>query len=264
MPAASPDSAPAMVVGHLEKWQPGCFNEHVHHKHQLMFATEGVLHVTSGTREWVLPPSRAIWISGGIRHSVSLKKPAMANVLYIQPTLVPRMSQGDCFVLDVPPLIKHLIIACTDFVWDYPVESPQARLAQVLLDQLSVVDQSPMLLPLPADRRALAVAEALRETPGTRESLAVLARLHGTSARTVERLFARETGMSFGQWRQRLRMIGAVELLAYGGSVANVAAEIGYGAPSAFIAAFRDTFGVTPSHYFLKAKRAITPFASSG
>jgi AraC-like DNA-binding protein len=90
----------------------------------------------------------------------------------------------------------------------------------------------------------------LRADPADRRPLAALAAAAGASHRTIERLFAAETGMSFGRWRVRQRMIAALEQLAHGDSVSNVADAVGYQTPSSFIAAFRDSFGTTPTAYF--------------
>lgn len=250
-PIQNPDDAAAMLVGRIEEWLPGRTEPHTHRKHQLMFATRGVLHVSTPSSEWILPPSRAIWIHANTVHHVELKKPACASVLYIQPSALSASNLDQCIVLDVPPLVKELITTCTRFRWNYPLDSPQARIAQVLLDQLSLVDQAPVSLPLPVDTRALAVAHAVRTNPAGREPLADLAESCGTSARTVERLFTMEIGLSFGVWRQRLRLIVALEMLAYGAPVATAAMEVGYSTPSAFVVAFRNMFGVTPARYFI-------------
>jgi AraC-like DNA-binding protein len=98
--------------------------------------------------------------------------------------------------------------------------------------------------------RAERVAAMLRADPADRRPLAALAAVAGASHRTIERLFASETGMSFGRWRVRHRMIAALEQLANGDSVSNVADAVGYETPSSFIAAFRDSFGTTPTAYF--------------
>ena len=65
----------------------------------------------------------------------------------------------------------------------------------------------------------------------------------------MERLFLVETKMTVGEWRRRLRLLHGVRLLAGGESVTNVAFDAGYASTSAFIAAFKRTFGMTPSRY---------------
>jgi AraC-like DNA-binding protein len=77
-----------------------------------------------------------------------------------------------------------------------------------------------------------------------------IARRFGFSVRTLERRFAAETGMTFGQWRRHARFLLALRLLAEGRAVKTVARDAGYRSPSAFVAAFSDTFGTTPGRYF--------------
>lgn len=56
--------------------------------------------------------------------------------------------------------------------------------------------------------------------------------------------------MSFGRWRQQLHIGLALQRLASGQSVMNVAFDLGYESTSAFIAMFRRMLGTTPARYF--------------
>ncbi|MGH9887478.1 MAG: helix-turn-helix domain-containing protein, partial [bacterium] len=76
----------------------------------------------------------------------------------------------------------------------------------------------------------------------------------GASKRTLERLFRDETGMSFGAWRQQLRLLQALPLLAAGEPVTNVALSVRYESTSAFIARFRRVLGTTPGRYYADAR----------
>jgi AraC-like DNA-binding protein len=155
-----------------------------------------------------------------------------------------------CKVVGVSPLIRELLSVCSQQPWDYLPASRSSHLAQVLLEQLEVHEQAPLELPELSDPRAKRVAAMLRADPADRRPLAELASAAGASHRTIERLFATETRMSFGRWRLRHRMITALEKLANGDSVSNVAFAVGYESPSSFIAAFKDSFGTTPTSYF--------------
>jgi AraC-like DNA-binding protein len=94
------------------------------------------------------------------------------------------------------------------------------------------------------------VTEALRAEPGDRRALAAWARAAGASPRTLARLFVRDTGLTFGAWRQRARLLRALVDLAGGAPVTTTAFDLGYDSPSAFIAAFKRELGVTPGRYF--------------
>jgi len=75
----------------------------------------------------------------------------------------------------------------------------------------------------------------------------------GISERTLSRRFVLETGFTYTAWRQRARLMRALELLAEGEAVTTVALDLGYDSVSAFIALFKRTLGVTPSAYFKRA-----------
>ncbi|MCK9878696.1 AraC family transcriptional regulator [Frankia sp. Ag45/Mut15] len=106
-----------------------------------------------------------------------------------------------------------------------------------------------LCLPQPGDDRLAALTAALAEHPADPRTLAEFGAAVGASERTLSRLFRRQTGMTFPQWRAQLRLHHGLTLLARGMPVTAVASACGYSNPSAFTAAFRDTFGVTPARY---------------
>jgi|SRR5580658_2928017 AraC-like DNA-binding protein len=246
-----PDSAQAPVVGVSSHWQAQSEKaRHTHSRHQLMYSQRGVIHVSTPTGSWILPPTRSIWISGGTPHALLVKRSVELIILWVDPDAPGAPRWAGCNVVSVSPLIRELLGVCSEQPWDYPPASRSSRLAQVLLEQLEVHEQAPLELPELSDPRAERVAAMLRADPADRRPLAELASAAGASHRTIERLFATEARMSFGRWRVRNRMITALELLAHGESVSNVADAVGYETPSSFIATFRDSFGTTPTAYF--------------
>jgi AraC-like DNA-binding protein len=100
------------------------------------------------------------------------------------------------------------------------------------------------------DRRAVRVAEALQRDPSEQRSLEAVCKRAGASKRTIERLFQVETHLSLGKWRQQLRLMRSLQLLAAGEKITHAALETGYSTSSAFIAMFRKTLGTTPGRYF--------------
>lgn len=66
----------------------------------------------------------------------------------------------------------------------------------------------------------------------------------------MERLFRDEVGTTLGKWRQQMRLMQAMRLLAEGAKVTHAALEAGYSTPSAFIAMFGKMLGTTPRSYF--------------
>ena len=73
------------------------------------------------------------------------------------------------------------------------------------------------------------------------------------SGKTLERDFSKNFGMSFGQWRQQVRLLASLERLAAGEPITAVALDLGRTrAPSSFHAdVFGKALGSTPGKYFV-------------
>lgn len=222
---------------------------HTHNWPQLVYAVHGVISVVIGSGGWVVPPMRALWIAAGVEHSLSMRGRVELRTLYFRPDVAPKMSDA-CCVIEVPPLLRELIVHVVESGGLDGSSTSGRALFRVLVDQLCVVPERPLSLPMPVDSRARRVAEAVLSSPGSLVSLEALVRRSGASARTTERTFLSQTGMTFGRWRQHARLHEAIRLLGEGQSVTTVAMQVGYRSPSAFVASFRKCFGRTPAQYY--------------
>ena len=248
-----PDACPALPLpvtalafdsphGHL-------IPEHYHPEDQLVYACRGVMTVRTAEGVWVVPAQRAVWIPARIPHSIVMSGAVSMRTLYFRARLVRRLPRS-CCVVNVSPVLQQLILhACT-----YPRLDRRSRvhanLIAVIIDQLSAAQAIPTQLPSPSDPRAVRVAEALQRDPAEQCSLEEVCRRAGASKRTIERLFQAQTRLSLGKWRQQLRLVRSLQLLAAGEKITHAALEAGYSTPSAFIAMFRKTLGTTPRRYF--------------
>jgi AraC-like DNA-binding protein/quercetin dioxygenase-like cupin family protein len=225
---------------------------HFHDFDQLVYAARGVMTVRTSEGCWVVPTDRAVWIPAAIPHSIAMSGTVAMRTLYLKPRLARGLPRG-CSVVNVPPLLKELILhACSLAALRKTVER-QRHLIDVILDQLEAVQTVPLQLPNPSDPRALRAAGILLADPSDRRPLTEVCKAAGASKRTVERLFQEEIGMTLGKWRQQLRLMQAMRLLAEGAKVTHAAMEAGYSTPSAFISMFRRALGTTPASYFGKA-----------
>lgn len=120
------------------------------------------------------------------------------------------------------------------------------HLLAVLLDQLPRQGELPLFVPSLKSPLAIRVAATLASAPDDTPRIRDLATELGVSDRTLERTFSADAGMPLGEWRQRSRMCRAIALLAAGGDVQDVALEVGYATPSAFVAVFKKYVGTTP------------------
>jgi len=220
---------------------------HRHASHQLLFASSGAMTVTGDQTTWMIPPGRAVLIPAGVLHAIRMwGEVAMRSLYFPPPAADPVFLAGACRVISVSPLLRELILRVAELAALDSRVPADARLMSVLMDELLAADIEPLQLPLPSDPRAVTAATTVLATPAEEGTTDDLARRAGLSARTLERLFRAETGMPFGLWRQKARLLESVRLLVEGGSVTDAALDSGYSSVSAYIAAFKQTFGCTP------------------
>jgi AraC-like DNA-binding protein len=216
---------------------------HRHEGNQIVYASRGVLSVTTDAGAWIAPASRAIWIPAGTLHEHRAYGTTVLHTIGLPSNANPlRLTQPA--VLVVAPLLRELIIA---YSRDPQVQSPaRTRIRAVLLDQLSSTAQQGIHLPAAGDPRLAAVCDLLLRDPADHRSLAQLGAAVGVSHRTLTRLFSHEMGMTFPQWRTQLRLHLALRLLAEGLPVTTVGHRCGWSTTSAFIDVFRRNLGLTP------------------
>ncbi|MEM1247799.1 MAG: helix-turn-helix transcriptional regulator [Acidobacteriota bacterium] len=231
--------------------------EHAHSWHQLLFARTGAMTLTvpspSEPQEFVVPQQRAAWIPADVAHRVAMGGRVDMRTLYFHPEYFPSEARP-VSTLNVSSLLRELILRAVELGPLVPGKPTHDALTELLRNELARAATALPHLPLPIDERALRVAARVREAPSHRQSLKALSSMAGASQRTLERLFRRETGLSFGRWRRRSLMLDAARRLSLpGATVEGVATALDYESTSAFIAAFREEIGTTPGRLLQRA-----------
>lgn len=222
---------------------------HWHSRAQLLYASAGVMTVTTGSGVWVLPPLRAMWIPALTEHQIRASGHLSMRTLYIKPDAVLAFPPF-CRIVSVPSLLRELIVYSTTLPRFYDPGSHAERVMKLILDLIRFSDPAPLDLPIPRDPRLRKIFDLLSGQPADGRTLEEWGLRVGATGRTLSRLFRAETGMSFHQWRQQLRLLEALRLLGRGEPVTNIALDVGYNSLSAFVSVFRNALGVTPGRYF--------------
>jgi AraC-like DNA-binding protein/mannose-6-phosphate isomerase-like protein (cupin superfamily) len=225
---------------------------HSHERAQLLYASAGVMSVMTDDTSFTIPPQRAVWMPAGVRHQALCRGHVSLRTLYVEPGADARLPDR-CQVLKVSNLLRELILEASDLPVEYALDGREARIMQLILDEIAVAVEHPvqaLQVPMPQDERLLRACRLVMDSPGDEADLDHFADLSGMGRRTFTRAFRRETGISFSEWRQQVRLAHALSLLSLGGAVTTVAFDVGYNSPSAFTAMFQRAFGVAPSHYF--------------
>ncbi|MFK0003575.1 helix-turn-helix domain-containing protein [Paenarthrobacter sp. NPDC090522] len=221
------------------------FHRHMHDEHQLVWASSGVLMVDVDERYWVLPSTLALWIPAGVWHGSMALRDSVMEGIYLEPSQT-TVAWSEPTIVAVSPLASHLI----HYLAEEMEPSARTHAENVLLNVLKPANKAAIELRQPRDNRARDIADLLTANPADKRGIEELARVVGSSPRTLLRLFVAETGMTFAQWRLHARLQAAMGFLAEGHSVAGAAYRVGYANPSAFVAAFHRSTGHTPAAYF--------------
>lgn len=221
---------------------------HSHRKGQLIIALRGGLTCEVPNALLMVPPQCAIWLPGGTPHSNRATANAHIWFLFAEPGCAE--LPDECCTLSITPLLREGIRHLAELPWDYPPGSATDHLVRFLLAELARMPRERHLLPISDDPRIRLIAQALADDPADRSTLAQWAARVAMSERSLARLVLKETGLSFGRWRQQLHLLIALRLLAGGATVQWVSGELGYESVSAFITMFKKALGMPPARYF--------------
>ena len=228
---------------------------HLHREAQLVYAAEGTMQVTTPKGRWLVPPDRAVWVPALLEHSIDVLADIEMRTLYFDLAWLARQDRSRDFdaeyVVRVSRLLHETILALFDGRNDAERTEVLVRLA---LLELHEAEDSATFIPLPHEPRCRRAADIVLGDPTGAHEIETLARAVGTSARTLSRLFASETQLSFKSWCQRARIAAAIQKLSTEAnvSVKQLASDLGYASVPAFSHAFRQVTGKTPTAFSTK------------
>ncbi len=191
--------------------------------------------------------------SCSFRHSLTFAGNVEAYILFVEPGAAQSFPRRP-YALSISPLLEHMLLHVVRMPVLYDVDGADGRFVMVLLDQLSLAPVEKLDLPMPLNPKLRKIATEMIADPSERATMDDWGRRASISPRTLARILQRETGMSFGRWRQQLHILFALQRLAQGASVQTVALELGYQRASAFITMFRKTLGKPPARYFAERR----------
>lgn len=225
---------------------------HQHAQGQLTLVMGGTANIHNSDGWWLATPGSGVWVPPGVRHCASYREQAVIiNVLLEVPAGIDTPPQ--CCLVMVSSLLKALATEATQL----SATDPQMPLiAQLVLHQLGLhAVRSELYVPEGEDKRLRAVTGFLKANPGCSDDLPALAARAYTSPRTLTRLFEKQTGMTFSRWRERLRVVVAIDRLLAGQPITTTALDLGYQSASAFTAVFTKVMGMPPRRYLTEIRK---------
>jgi AraC-like DNA-binding protein len=222
---------------------------HEHPRGQLIYATEGAVLVNTLHGTWIVPSHRAVWVPPYTQHAMRACGKTALRTVYLHVEAIPA-DLTKCCVVAVSPLLRELISEVAGIPVEYDETGRDGLVVRLLLAELKPMKVVPLYLPMPKDQRIARICRKIEADPTDETSIEAWSACVGASERTIVRLFQSQTGMSYRQWKQQARLMSAIQMLAEGKNVTDVAVLCGYESPSAFSAMFRKLLGMTPSEYF--------------
>lgn len=200
---------------------------HFHPRAQLLYATAGLMMATAQDGTWVVPEGHALWIPPRLPHSVAMHGAVSMCSAYLAVEAIAGFPVR-ARVIEVSPLLAAALVALTGEPVLYDEAGRGGHLAALVLDEIRRAPETRLTLPLPGDERLRKICLGLIDDPAAALDLDAWADHAGLSRRTLTRGFRRETGLSFGQWRARARVVRALALAADGQAPRQIAAAVGY------------------------------------
>jgi len=223
---------------------------HSHRRAQFLCVFSGVVLVASDRSRWMIPPGHALHIPHGVEHSVEMLSDVSMKSVYV----TPRDDEAERHaprVLQVTELARSLLLEAIRLQEEL-VESRKADLVfSLLVEEVLTLEERPLGLPFPADRRLAALCRNYMARPAPNLRLDDCAAKLSMSRRTFTRQFRKETGISFTTWRQQASVFACLPQLADGLPVTEVALEAGYESVAAFTTMFRRMLGASPRSYMV-------------
>ncbi|WP_341644969.1 AraC family transcriptional regulator [Thauera sp. SDU_THAU2] len=224
---------------------------HTHPRGHLVHADRGLLRVEAESGQWLVPPTAAVWLRPGVAHRLVVPVALEAHGLFVREAVCAKLPTTDC-VVHVSGLVRELIMALARADSQATSSRRMRLLGALLVEELHAQPVLPLHLPWPvgsAGGPIHQVCQALLDAPGDTATAAEWADRLAMGDKTFHRRFLQATGMTFGKWRQRLRLMSSLTLLMQGMPITQVALASGYDSHSAYTTAFSKQFGRPPSAF---------------
>ena len=227
---------------------------------QLVYSLNGLFVVHSQAGHWVVPPATVLKLLPGLAYTI--RKGDQVSVRSI--TLSDMLSQNlgsESRLYRLTPLLSELLESFSIAPAGHG-ESTDSK-ALLLVDLLTEAgmwrdETKHRCRSTPSDPRVAYICDYIYDNLDAPRTLQEWATELNNDTRTLHRLFVRVFGMSFVQWRQQTRLMAALEWLAEGRPIMDVALDLGYQTQSAFAAMFRRNTGITPSEWQEKRRSCLT------
>lgn len=207
--------------------------EHSHPRGQVLYATSGLMFARTHAGAWAVPTGYALLIPPLLPHDIGMHGRVEMVTAYIEAGAAASVMPASCRVVQVSKLLDATLQAMAREPVLYDADGRGGHLAELVLDEVRTAEATALVLPMPLGPRLRRMCQEVVDDPGSSLSIDIWADRIGVSRRTLTRHIRQETGLSFGDWCRRLRLLKAIALEAEGAPMKLVAGQVGYRSPQA-------------------------------
>jgi AraC-like DNA-binding protein len=228
---------------------------HLHQRGQLFCPMSGLAMASTSHGNWVVPCRRALWIPAGVQHELRMEGVVELQSLYFDTSTFPDMPDR-CRVVAISSLMRSLMAEAVALPIKYDRDERSAAIMKLIGYEVGRLRELPLSLPLPTNKALARRFLKFAISPKANAKIDDWASSLHLTRRTFTRLFRRETGLSFVEWRQQACILAALPKLTAGVSVIQTAADLGYDNPASFSTLFKRTLSVAPREYIQSIDRS--------
>ncbi|HVL00998.1 MAG TPA: helix-turn-helix transcriptional regulator [Dongiaceae bacterium] len=222
---------------------------HYHDLHQLLYAFEDSVEVEGESARYKVPHQFAAWIPAGTPHRTTHKR-VRSGSIFFRPDMI-EWPVHSLRVIPVSTLMREMII----YAMRWPIDGEDDALSVAYFDCFArlcsewLKQEVTLVLPSSDDHRINVIADFTRANLST-VTLNDVCKNVGMSERSLRRHFHKAMGISWEDFRLRLRIYKAIdELDTTKKPIGEIAADVGYSSQTAFAKAFRSIMGMGPTAY---------------
>jgi AraC-like DNA-binding protein len=222
---------------------------HFHDLHQLLYSFEDSVEVESQSARYKVPHQFAAWIPAGTVHRTAHQRVRSGSIFFSTDMI--DWPASNLRVVPVSNLMREMI----NHAMRWPIDGSDDAVSRAYFDCFArlcsewIQQEVTLVLPSSDDRRINAVASFTRDNLATVTLQDVCKRIN-MSERSLRRHFQKAMGISWEDFRLRLRITKAIDYLdTTDKPIGEIAADVGYSSQTAFAKAFKSVMGIGPTAY---------------
>lgn len=222
---------------------------HSHAWIQFIYTRTGTVYVEVNSKFYHVPPLHGVWIPKESEHVLWSSEQSEYVCININRTFDIVSNGEESKIVEISPIVDtyvdYFLLNDADQIKE--IELKESAFMQFLAE-LNEVD---FTLPYPHSQELLHLCQQIQADSGAPHTPEQCANKLNISQSTFVRRFKKETGLTYQEWRQRLRLLQSIRRVKEKESILNIALDAGYSSASSYIYAFKKTFGVSPTKYII-------------